>query len=171
MLLGILMRKLEILAVDDDVRDCLLVKDAFLDIDVRDPIFTVHDGAEAIDYLKGNGRYADRNQFPFPTLLLLDLKMPGMNGFEFLAYVKKNPTLSVIPTIVFTSSSDLDDIKNAYLLGANAYIVKGRTFDEICSQLKFIYGFWMRVQVPPIDREGHLLLTHHREKPGEKVAG
>lgn len=165
------MRKLVILAVDDDVRDCLLVKDAFLDIDVRDPIHTVHDGAEAIEYLKGNGRYADRSQFPFPTLLLLDLKMPGMSGFEFLSYVKRNPTLTVIPTIVFSSSSDLDDIKNAYLLGANAYIVKGRTFEEICNQLKFIYGFWMRVQVPPIDREGHLLPTHHPEKPTEKVAG
>lgn len=159
-----IMRNLIILAVDDDVRECLLVKDAFQIIDVVDPIHTVHDGAEAIDYLEGNGKFADRDQFPFPSLLLLDLKMPGMNGFEFLAYIKKNPTLTVIPTIVFSASNDVGDVKNAYLLGANAYIVKGRTFDEICSQLKFIYGFWMRVQVPPIDRQGHLLPTLPAEK-------
>lgn len=148
-----------ILIVDDDENDRHLVQSAFSHIGVTGPIYAVDDGMDAVSYLRGAGRYADRNHFKFPTLLLLDLKMPRMNGFEFLKYIRDNPDLVVIPTIVFTTSDDPDDVKNAYLLGANSYMVKARTFDGICDQLKFTYGFWMRVQIPPIDREGHLLKT------------
>ena len=145
-----------ILIVDDDANDRFLIQSAFSHIGVTDPIYTVADGAEAIEYLKGTGQYADRNRFKFPTLLLLDLKMAKMNGFEFLRYVRSHPNLTVIPTIVFTSSANQDDVQSAYLLGANSYLVKGKTFDALCDQLKFIYGYWMRVQIPAIDRDGHL---------------
>ena len=144
-----------ILIVDDDANDRFLIQSAFSHIGVTDPIYTVADGAEAIEYLKGTGQYADRNRFKFPTLLLLDLKMSQINGLELLRYIRSNPTLRVIPTIIFTSSADLDDIKNVYLLGANSYLVKAKTFEGLCDQLKFIYGYWMRVQIPPIDREGN----------------
>jgi len=145
-----------ILIVDDDSNDRLLLESAFAEIGVSDPIYSVEDAAEAIEYLKGTGRYADRDRFKFPTLLFLDLKMPGMDGFEFLCFIRSNPNLVVIPTIVFTSSADPDDIKNAYFLGANSYVVKAETFEGLCDQLKFIYGYWMRVQVPPIDRQWRL---------------
>lgn len=126
---------------------------AFSHIGVSEPVHCVGDGAEAIEYLRGNGQYANRNQFPIPNLLLLDLKMAKMHGFEFLLYVRHHPKLMVIPTLVFTSSEDMEDLKKAYLLGANSYLVKGKTFDELCDQFKFIYGYWMRVRVPPVEPE------------------
>ena len=158
------MHKPVILIVDDDANDRLLMQSAFSHIGISDPIYMVSDGTEAIEYLSGTGSYTDRNRFRFPTLLLLDLKMAKTNGFEFLRIIRNNPNLMVIPTIVFTSSADLDDVKNAYLLGANSYMVKAKTFEGLCDQFKFLYGYWMRVQVPPIDREGHLLKTRHEGK-------
>jgi CheY-like chemotaxis protein len=145
------LRKPVILIVDDDPNDRFLMQTAFSNIGVRDAVYSVADGAEAIEYLEGRGLYADRNRFLFPNLLLLDLKMAKMHGFEFLRYIRKHPHLMVIPTIVFTSSEDMEDIKRAYMLGANSYLIKGKTFEGLCDQFKFIYGYWMRVRVPPID--------------------
>jgi len=159
-----------ILIVEDDAGDRYLIQNAFEHIGVTDTVHTAMDGHEAVEYLAGKGEYADRHKFRFPTLLLLDLNMPRMNGLEFLSYVKHATNLRVIPTIVFTSSDDPEDIKKAYLLGANSYIIKGKTFDSICNQLKFIYGYWMRVEVPPIDRQGHLLDTPGASEPAEKIA-
>jgi CheY-like chemotaxis protein len=150
---GVELRKPVILIVDDDANERFLMQSAFSHIGVSEPVHCVGDGAEAIEYLRGNGQYANRNQFPIPNLLLLDLKMAKMHGFEFLRYVRNHPKLMVIPTIVFTSSEDMEDLKNAYVLGANSYLVKGKTFDELCGQFKFIYGYWMRVRVPPVDLE------------------
>jgi len=146
-----------ILIVDDDANDRALMEAAFAQIDAGGPVNYVSDGAEAVDYLKGVGQYADRNRFPFPNLLLLDLKMAKMNGFEFLHHIRSYPNLILVPTIVFTSSEDLDDLRKAYLLGANSYLVKSNTFEGLCDQLKFIYGYWMRVRVPPLDAEGRLV--------------
>lgn len=157
------MRKPIILIVDDDANERFLMQAAFSNIGVSEAVYSVADGAEAIEYLKGAGQYADRNRFPFPNLLLLDLKMARMHGFEFLRHIRKNPNLMVIPTIVFTSSEDLDDLKQAYVLGANSYLVKGKTFDDLCDQFKFIYGYWMRVRVPPMDPAGRLVETPHKK--------
>jgi two-component system response regulator len=111
------LRKPVILIVDDDPNDRFLMQSAFSNIGVNEAVYTVGDGAEAIEYLKGIGQYADRNRFQFPNLLLLDLKMARMHGFEFLRYIRQRPNLMVIPTIVFTSSEDLEDLKTAYVLG------------------------------------------------------
>jgi CheY-like chemotaxis protein len=157
------LRKPVILVVDDDANERFLMQTAFSNIGVSETVNTVADGAEAIEYLKGAGPYANRNRFPFPNLLLLDLKMAKMHGFEFLRYIRNHPNLMVIPTIVFTSSEDMDDLKKAYTLGANSYLVKAKTFNGLCDQLKFIYGYWMRVRVPPIDSEERLLEALHEE--------
>ncbi|HEX3624642.1 MAG TPA: response regulator [Verrucomicrobiae bacterium] len=158
-----------VLIVDDDANDRFLLQSAFLQIGLSDPIHAVADGAEAIEYLRGTGRYADRNRFKFPTLLLLDLKMPNMDGFAFLRHVKSNPPLIVIPTIVLTSSTDPENVRTAYLLGANSYIVKAKAFESLCDQLKFIYGYWMRVEVPPVDREEPLMPSHFEGEPGKEI--
>jgi CheY-like chemotaxis protein len=155
------LRKPIILIVDDDANDRFLMQTAFSAIGVSEAVYSVGDGAEAIEYLEGAGQYANRNRFPIPNVLLLDLKMAKLHGFEFLRYIRKHPNLMVIPTIVFTSSEDLEDIKQAYLLGANSYLVKSKTFDGLCDQFKFIYGYWMRVRVPPIDPEDRLSETPH----------
>lgn len=164
------MKRPVILIVEDDAEDRYLLQNAFEHVGVTDTVHTVSDGQEAIEYLSGKGQFADRHKFRFPTLLLLDLKMPRMDGLEFLGYIKHNPSLRVIPTIVFTSSDRREDIQNAYQLGANSYIVKGRTFEMICSQLKFMYAYWMRVEVPPIDQQGHLLPVPDAGESSEKLA-
>ncbi len=146
-----------ILIVDDDANDRSLMEAAFEQVGATGPVYCVSGGAEAVEYLKGVGQYADRNRFPFPNLLMLDLKMAKMNGFEFLHHIRSYPNLILIPTIVFTSSENMDDLRKAYLLGANSYLVKSNTFEGLCDQLKFIYGYWMRVRIPPIDAEGRLV--------------
>lgn len=164
------MKRPVILIVEDDAEDRYLLQNAFEHIGVTDTVHTVGDGQEAVEYLSGEGQFADRHKFRFPTLLLLDLKMPRMNGLEFLGYIKHNPSLQVIPTIVFTSSDRREDIKNAYQLGANSYIVKGKTFEIICGQLKFMYGYWMRVEIPPVDQQGPLPATLDAGGPSKKLA-
>lgn len=154
------MKKPVILLVDDDPNDRFIMQSAFHRIGVNDPIYTLADGAEAISYIKGEGEYSDRNRFAIPTLLLLDLDMPRINGFDFLRFIKEHTHLRVIPTIILTSSCDPDDVKTAYLLGANSYLVKASTFDGVCDQLKFVYGYWMRVEVPLIDASGSLQTNH-----------
>lgn len=151
------LRKPAILIVDDDPNDRSLIEAAFSQIGVSEPVNSVSGGAEAVEYLKGVGKYADRSRFPFPHLLLLDLKMARMNGFEFLHCIRSYPNLMVVPTVVFTSSEDLNDLRKAYLLGANSYFVKARTFEELCEQIKSIYSYWMLVRVPPVDGEGRLM--------------
>jgi len=163
------MRKTVILSVDDDPNDQTLIRAAFKDAGVEDTIQSVNDGAEAIAYLKGQGKYADREQYLFPTFILTDLKMPRINGFELLRFLKSNPQLIVVPAVVFTASSDRDDIKRAFLFGANAYHVKAQTLDGLCAQLKLLYDYWTSAEVPEIDRTGNLLPTRNAGKLSEHV--
>jgi CheY-like chemotaxis protein len=158
-----------ILIVEDDLNDQFLLKTAFKQIGVNDPIYVVNDGTEAIAYLKGTGQYADRDKFLFPTILLVDLKMPKLNGFELLRFLKNNPHLVVIPTVVFTSSADRNDVANAYLFGANAYHVKPPTLEKICHQLKVMHDYWITCEIPDIDKSGRLLPTNSSGKLSEKI--
>lgn len=158
-----------ILIVDDDANDQFLIQTALKQSGVREPVYAVSDGAEAIAYLKGEGQYADRENFLFPTFLLIDLKMPKINGFELLRFLQNNHNLSVIPTIVLTSSADRNDVASAYLLGANSYQVKSQTLDGLCAQLKLIYDYWTHCEIPEADPSGNLLPTNNDGKLSEKV--
>lgn len=164
------MRRTVILIVDDDANDQFLIKAAFREAGVSDTLYTVNDGAEAISYLKGTGKYADRDQYLFPSFVLTDLKMPKVNGFELLRFLKSNPQLIVVPAVVFTSSADRDDIKRAYLFGANAYHVKSQTLDGLCTQLKLVHEYWTSCEVPEVDNTGNLLPTEGGGKLGENVS-
>ena len=162
-------RKPAILIVDDDGNDQFLIQMALKQIGIEEGIYAVRDGSEAIAFLRGEGPYADRDAFQYPTLMLLDLKMPKVNGFELLRYLQDNRHLSIIPTIVLTSSTDPNDITNAYLLGASSYQVKAHSMDGLRDQIKSIYDYWMRCEVPEVDRSGHLLPTEGAGKLSEKA--
>ncbi|MGZ4987712.1 MAG: response regulator, partial [Limisphaerales bacterium] len=103
-----------ILIVEDDLNDQLLIQHGFRSIGVKTPIHIVGNGQEAFDYLVGKGEYSDRDQFPFPTTIITDLKLPVMDGFSVLEQLKNNPQWAIIPAVVLTASRDLDDIKKAY---------------------------------------------------------
>jgi CheY-like chemotaxis protein len=138
-----------ILLADDDENDIALFERAFQQADIKNPLHIVRDGEEAIAYLAGKGKFADRIRFPLPTLLLLDLKMPRKNGFEVLQWVRQHPTLKALRVLVLTVSSDIRDVNRAYQLGANSFIVKSldiQTFLELVSQIKHC---WLSMSLAP----------------------
>jgi CheY-like chemotaxis protein len=139
-----------VLMADDDPADCLLTEKAFRRAKVESPLHVVHDGAELMDYLKQRGKYADPNDAPRPSLILLDLNMPVMSGREFLEQLGEEPELRRIPVVVLTTSEDERDIVSSYDLGANAYMVKPAAFDDMVSVAKLVKAHWLEaVRLPP----------------------
>src|SRR3954465_10105828 len=131
-----------ILLVEDEETDALLMKRAFKRNNILNPIQWVKDGLEAVAYLNGQGVYADRALYPFPEVMILDLKMPRMGGLELLAWVRDHPDFRVIPTIIMSSSGQDPDITKAYELGANTYQIKPTTFDELTALVKSAHEYW-----------------------------
>jgi len=141
---------LGILLAEDDENDVLLLKRAFEKAEIQNPLFVSRDGQEAIDYLAGAGNFSNRTEYPFPALVLLDLKMPKRSGFEVLEWLRAQPVLQCLPVVVFSSSPHQRDIERAYRLGANAFVVKPAS-NETRSQLShYIKGFWLQFNEPPI---------------------
>src|SRR5687767_15356414 len=113
-----------ILIAEDNEDHVFLLKRALHKGAVLNPVFVVNDGQDAIDYLRGDGKYADRYEYPLPSLLLLDLKMPQKNGFEVLEWIRQQPGLRRLRVVVLTTSDERGDIDHAYELGANSFMVK-----------------------------------------------
>src|SRR5438270_7458616 len=109
-----------ILLAEDLADHVLLVRRALDQAGVKNPLFVVRDGEEALEYLYGEGKYANRHEYPLPDLLLLDLKMPKMDGFEVLRVVRGDRRFATLRIIVLTSSEDIYDVNKAYELGANS---------------------------------------------------
>ena len=131
-----------ILVVEDEPNDAELLKMAFKRNTILNPIQQVNDGLDAIAYLNGEGIYTDRKRYPFPEVLILDLKMPRMNGLELLAWIRDHPDFKVIPTIIMSSSRQDLDIKKAYELGANTYLVKPSSFNELARMVRSAHDYW-----------------------------
>jgi CheY-like chemotaxis protein len=140
---------LDILQVDDDPNDQIIIQAACRHAGITVNATAVDDGAKAISYLKGGGIYADRERFPIPALMLLDLKMPMRSGFEVLEWARRQPELKYLPVIVFTASNQEEDMKRAYELGANAYVVKPNNLAETVEALKAIKAFWLKLNEQP----------------------
>jgi CheY-like chemotaxis protein len=145
---------LTVLLAEDNRDDALLMQAAFKQNGLMRPPHIVEDGEEAIAYLKGEGIYADRIRYPFPGLIILDLKMPRANGFDVLQWLKEHPDLRVIPTIVWSASSDVRDVKHAYCLGANGYLCKPSDFPEFKAMVGRMLAFWEDCIRPPPEPTG-----------------
>lgn len=112
----------------------------------------VRDGEEAIDYLKGAGRYGDRQAFPFPNLLLLDLKMPRKSGLEVLEWIRSQESIRRLPVIALTSSHLSTDVNRAYDLGINSYLIKPADFNELVNRIHTLAEYWFVFsRVPTIE--------------------
>src|SRR6266850_1464860 len=136
-------RTATILLVEDDANDALLLRKAAHKTLSGIPISLVSNGHEAVEYLKGEGSYADRSRYPFPDIVLLDLKMPVMNGFEVLRWVRSQPKLRRLPVIILTGSVHEGDTKTAYEEGANSYLIKSADFNDLVETMKNVGDFWL----------------------------
>jgi CheY-like chemotaxis protein len=136
-------RQHTILIVDDDENDIFFVKRAFTEINVHCTFQMLKNGQEAVDYLQGHGEYANREKYPLPMMILMDLKMPIMDGFQVLAWLRTRPGIRVIPTIVFSSSDLASDITRAYELGANSFMTKSVTYDGLLLKLQTLSQYWL----------------------------
>ncbi|MEO5959862.1 MAG: response regulator [Opitutaceae bacterium] len=157
-----------ILLVDDDLDFLFFVEKAFRANGVTSPIHQVTDGEQAIAYMMGEGKFSDRAIFEYPTFVLIDLKMPKADGFAVLQFLKGNPEWAIIPTVIFSSSSDLDDIKKSYMLGASSFHVKPQTLAELREHLDILHKYWMTCETPEVDRGGRQLPTDSTGKLGER---
>jgi CheY-like chemotaxis protein len=144
-----------ILLVEDEENDATLVKMAFEKNGITNPVQWVNDGLEAVAYLNGNGAYANRELFPFPEVLILDLKMPRMTGLELLAWLREHPEFRVIPTIIMSSSRQDPDVEKAYNLGANSYMIKPSSFEELARVVKLAHEYWAASVKPKTNRSKH----------------
>ena len=135
-----------ILLVDDNPHDVVLIRLAFRRVGIIDTIHLVKDGGEAMRYIKGEGPYTDRHQFPIPTLVLLDLKMPQTSGFEVLEWIRQQPKLSNVLVVVMSGSKNDEDIERAYALGASSYLVKPTRFEEMVKMMETLkdYTAWRK---------------------------
>lgn len=131
------------LLVEDDPNDILLMERAVRKAGISVPLGIVRDGEEAVAYLSGSSKFADRDSHPLPVFILLDLKLPKLSGFEVLRWLRAQPELRRIPVIVFTSSKEKHDIARTYDLGANAYLIKPAAFNDLVELVKTISLFWM----------------------------
>lgn len=139
-----------ILLAEDEANDVLLMRRAFKKANILNPVQVVSDGAEAVAYLRGEDRYADRNAFPLPTLALLDLKLPRRSGLEVLEWVRgQDSPVRRLPIVVFTSSNQTSDINRAYELGANSYLVKPVDFEGLVEMVKAWEKYWLVLSEKP----------------------
>ncbi|OLE97298.1 MAG: hypothetical protein AUG75_09945 [Cyanobacteria bacterium 13_1_20CM_4_61_6] len=138
-----------ILLVEDRADDIKVIQRALLKAAIYNPLIVVHDGEEALAYLDGNGKFSDRKLFPLPDLILLDLKMPRLDGFEVLAEMRKRPALKAIRVIVLTSSEDIYDVNRAYELGASSFLVKPHEFENYTNLVQTLQRFWLRQNAMP----------------------
>lgn len=138
-----------ILVVEDDPNDVLLIQRAFAKARILNPVRTVSNGDEAVAYVSGEGQYADREAYPLPVLVLLDLKLPRRSGLEVLGWIRSQPGLKRLPVVVLTSSKESSDINRAYDLGANSYLVKPIGFDSLLELVQSLEVYWMMLNQNP----------------------
>jgi len=144
------MKDAVILLVEDNPNDEALTLRALHKNKVTNPIVIVHDGVEALDFLFGAGKFSDRNIRAMPAVVLLDLKLPRIDGIEVLRRMRSNELTRLIPVVVLTTSSEEIDIFNSYASGANSYVRKPVDFDQFSDAVGKMGTYWLSVnQSPP----------------------
>lgn len=137
-----------ILIAEDEPADVEFLQRAFKRAGIPNPVRAVANGEEAVAYLRGQGAFADRQAFPFPRVVITDLKMPQMDGLQLLRWIHENPEFRVVPTIVLTSSTAQADVDAAFACGASAYIVKPVELKELDRIARVIVEYWRLSLLP-----------------------
>lgn len=144
----------QILLVEDNASDEKLTLHAFKNCGVANQITVARDGAAALDVLFGTGTPADRAMSVLPSVVLLDLKLPKLDGLEVLRRIRADPRTKLLPVVILTSSAEDEDLLKSYSLGANAYVRKPVDFAEFAKAASTVGLFWLLVNEPPPSRGG-----------------
>jgi CheY-like chemotaxis protein len=137
-----------ILLVEDEEGDVFFMRKALQEVGVLNPLQVASDGRQAIDYLEGAGKFANREEFPLPCLVLLDLKLPRVMGLDVLKWIREQTEVATI-VVILTSSKEETDIATAYRLGANGYLVKPSDLNQLIDMAKSIKDFWLTQNISP----------------------
>ena len=143
------MTKKPILLVEDNPDDIVLTLRAFKKCNLANDVVQAHDGVEALDYILGTGQYAGRDATDVPAVILLDLKLPKIDGMEVLRRLRADPRTKLAPVVILTSSREERDVVNGYLLGANSYIRKPVDFEQFAEAVKQLGLYWLLLNEPP----------------------
>lgn len=143
------MNNIDILLVEDNPRDAELIIRALKKMHLADHLIHVEDGVEALDFLFTRGQYAGRNMDDLPKVILLDIKLPRIDGLEVLSTIKTNERMRAIPVVIVTSSAENPDISKAYKLGANSYVIKPVHFDSFIEAMTRLGMYWMMANHAP----------------------
>ncbi len=139
-----------ILLVEDNPDDVILTKRALKKANILNEIVVCSDGVDALEYLRGEGKYAGRGKFTYPEVILLDLKMPRMSGIEFLRDLRNDPRLKLIPVVILTSSKEEQDVIESYNTGANSYIRKPVDFDQFVKAVRTLGLYWLVLNISAV---------------------
>jgi len=161
-----------ILLAEDDPNDVLLIQRALQRSNIVNPLQVVRDGADAVAYLNGDLQYGDRERYPLPVLLLMDLKMPRKSGLEVLEWLRQQTGgLRRLPVVVLTSSNQSLDINRAYDLGANSYLVKPAGFDSLLELVKNLDMYWLILNEKPELSAARPIQRRNHDRPNPCPAG
>lgn len=136
---------IEILVADDDAEDRMLIKDALLESRLKNGIQFVEDGEQLMAYLNNSGKYSDKDKYPLPGIILLDLNMPKKDGRESLREIKQDSRLKSIPIVVLTTSKAEEDILKTYNLGVSSFITKPVSFEGLVNVMKTLNKYWFEI--------------------------
>ncbi|MEY4940049.1 MAG: hypothetical protein RIQ93_1784 [Verrucomicrobiota bacterium] len=162
---------LRVLVADDDIDEQFFAQLALEKVlPMGSTVQVVQSGNEAIAYMIGEGKYADRAAYPFPSLVITDLKMPDGDGFNVLEFLQNNPAWNVVPRLMFSNSAHDDDVRTAYMLGASAYHIKPLGRQQTEQRMRSIVEYWAGSEVPPVDRTGRVLATNSLGRIGARYA-
>jgi len=140
---------LRILVAEDELGDVILLRRAFTKAGVNVPVFFARNGQEVIQYLEGKGPFENPMAYPLPNLLLLDLKLPLIDGFQVLEWLRAQPGLCRMLVVVFSASSNPDDISRAYALGANSYVIKPQDAGQLVGVVERLQNYWLKINTAP----------------------
>ena len=138
-----------ILLVEDQEDDILLIRQALAKANIENPLQVVRSGESALAYLKGEERFANRFEHPLPSLVLLDLKLTGMDGFDVLEWIREQDGLRSMRVLVLTSSDQIRDVNRAYQLGANSFLIKPVDFENLVDLVRLLKEYWLVSDRPP----------------------
>ncbi len=142
--------EVEILLIEDNANDAEMTMRALKKNNVTNKIFHLKDGADALEFIFGTGKFAGRNVLHKPKVILLDLKMPKVDGIEVLEKIKSNELTKTIPVVILTSSKEDPDIQKCYILGVNSYIVKPVDFEGFHKVVADLGLYWVLLNQPPV---------------------